>query len=159
MRFRRLSLQELEPLQDEFKHFLGVNGTPAEEWALIKQTNTVRADELIDLFSDMVLERALKNIKTVEFKTSDKWYVFRYDIEEATCILLESEDAVITNLVEVPFAELFNTESHLRNISISRLKKPHKKNREDELFSLMKNGSTIADDKLFDLLVKIEAEN
>ncbi|MEY4927055.1 MAG: hypothetical protein RI894_1491 [Bacteroidota bacterium] len=159
MRFRRLSLQELEPLQDEFKHFLSANGLPAEEWALIKQTDAARADELVDSFSDMVLERALKNIKTVEFKTPDKWYIFRYETDDAVCILLESEDVSSTNLIEVPFGNLFNTELHLRNISLSRLKKPYKKNREEELFILMNNGSTIADDKLFDLLVTLEAEH
>ena len=64
MRFRRLTLPELEPLEQEFKHFLGVNGLPAEEWALIKQTNPERTEQLLDNFSDMILERSLKNIKT-----------------------------------------------------------------------------------------------
>ena len=128
------------------------------QWSLIKRTDAVRADEMIDLFSDMVLERVLKNIKTLEFKTPDKWYVFRYNEHDAVCILLESDDASTTNLVETPFNELFGSEEHIKNINLSRLQKPHKKAREEEIFNLMNNGGTIAADQLFDAFADFEAK-
>ncbi len=155
MRFRLLTLEELTPLESEFKHFLSVNGLPAEEWALIKQTQSARQDELIAQFSDMVLERALQNIKTLEYKTANFWYLFRYDDADAICVALESNDPEQTNFLEITFEALFTNEDHLKNISLSSLRKSYQKNREDEIFKLMSNGGTIAPTSLFDTIYKL----
>ncbi len=159
MRFRLLTLEELQPLEAEFKHFLSANGLPAEEWALIKQTQSARQDELIAQFSDMVLARALQNIKTLEYKTANCWYLFRYDATDAICVVLESDAPEQTNLLQLSFDELFTNENHIKNISVLSLRKAYQQNREDEIFKLMSSGSTIAPDTLFDTVYKLSKES
>ena len=51
MRYRKLSLEELKPLDKEFINFLVVNGVSAKDWTVIKTKNPKQADKILDAFS------------------------------------------------------------------------------------------------------------
>ena len=153
MRFRRLTLAELEPLEFEFKNFLAINGLSAPDWELIKRTKATETNALLDEFSDVVLLRALKNIATIELRASENWYLFRYDATMVYLIHIQSSNPKATNLSELVANDIFTNQLHINNLAFSDNAKPYTKGaREDELFAMMQNGATIAHNQLFDAL-------
>ena len=60
MKYRCLTSEELKELEQELKHFLIANHVYTEEWAALNKKKDKRVQELIELFSDVVLEKALK---------------------------------------------------------------------------------------------------
>lgn len=76
MRYHRLGKEELEELQQEMVHFLAAQSITAHEWETIKTENPKRADELLDQFSDMVIHRALSNIRALRIVSQHELYLF-----------------------------------------------------------------------------------
>ena len=56
MRFRRLTKNELEHLEEDFVRFLASNQITADEWEKFKTEQPQKVHELLDIFSDIVLE-------------------------------------------------------------------------------------------------------
>ncbi len=153
MRFRRLNAEELAPLADEFIKFIALNGIDAGSWEKIKRTKPEEAESFILDFSDMVFLRSLKNIKTIEFRTPERWRVFRFAETQAQMIELHSANTATTDLEMLDLRDIFDSETHFVNISIYKLEKNYAADRrEDELFALLQSGATIANDTVFEQL-------
>jgi hypothetical protein len=154
MRFRRLSLDELENLKDHFVRFLAVMGVDAQEWERIKANDGERADALIDEFSDLVMLQSLKNVKTLENKTKNSWIMMRYTESWSLVINIESKNWQETNLLELDWQEVFTNEKHLKNIEFQHARKVYKPlEREDEIFRQLATGGVwLGDDLIFDVL-------
>ena len=58
MKYKRLASQELEALEKEFINYLATEQITADEWVKMKETTPEKSEELIDVFSDMVYEKA-----------------------------------------------------------------------------------------------------
>ena len=58
LKFRSLTPQELSELETEFKHFLVINELYDAEWRQLATDNPAKAQEFIDLFANIVLEKA-----------------------------------------------------------------------------------------------------
>ena len=58
LKFRPLTQQELSELETEFKHFLVINELYDAEWRKLASENPAKAQEFIDLFANIVLEKA-----------------------------------------------------------------------------------------------------
>ena len=57
MKYRILSNEELSHLEEDFKHFLIVNGVHAEEWEALNNNDVDKAVQLVEVFSDTVLQK------------------------------------------------------------------------------------------------------
>lgn len=152
IKYRKLSIEELEELEKEFIQFLAVNGIDAQKWQELKSSEDDEVDALIDLFSDMVMEKSLQNIQYIEHRTPSDYKIFFYDETEAHMFGIKSQSANL--LDENAFDKL---EEHLRNNTISLIKasKLYSKSREVELFETLKNGCVVTESKLFSLLKKL----
>ena len=76
-KFRRLTIDELEELKDEFINFLTVSGIYADDWQKILKEQPDSADTFIDNFSDLVFEKSLKKIKYLENKSDKDLKLFK----------------------------------------------------------------------------------
>ena len=56
MKYRRLTLEELEPLENEFIDFLVVNGIIADDWRHLLAHDLEKSNQIIDAFSEVVFE-------------------------------------------------------------------------------------------------------
>ena len=66
MKYRSLSTKELEPLKDDFIKFLSANTITGEDWINIKSNKPNEASTLVEVFSDIVWEKSLEKIKSLE---------------------------------------------------------------------------------------------
>jgi hypothetical protein len=56
MKYRILNKEEMEIFDEDFKYFLIANGVSNEEWVEMNTSNQDRAIDLVELFSDTVLQ-------------------------------------------------------------------------------------------------------
>ena len=76
MKYRILSQEELELLEDDLKAFLIVNGIHGDEWREMNKSNPVKAVELVELFSDTVLQKVYDKIRFIEHRSPKSCMVF-----------------------------------------------------------------------------------
>ena len=151
-KYRTLDLIELEELKKEFIDFLVLNGIPADEWERIKKTNQESAEATIDLFSDVVFESILRNVKFLEFRDSHHLHVFQCLEDQLILVAMETEnkedDIDFLNPDFISSAMLTPPKS----VKVFTTTKNYSKTRELELFELIQNGCVITDDRLFKAL-------
>ena len=76
MKYRILNNNELEPLKDDFVKFLSANAVTGEDWDKIKSNKPNEALKLVEIFSDIVWEKALDKIKYLEHRDDKYLKVF-----------------------------------------------------------------------------------
>ena len=95
MKYRILTDEELKELETEFKHFLISNDISSEEWEKTNNEDPYKAIHFVELFSDIVLEKALKNTKYLEHRSVSDLKVFKFEDDKAFLIALKAKpDAV-----------------------------------------------------------------
>ena len=148
MRFRRLTLEELEQLKDEFIQFLAANTITGEDWATLKEEESEKAEKLIDIFSDIVMEKSLSNVRFLEKREPKNLLLFHAKTKEIDLIGLsiDSDQYDFTNPEDLK--ELMENPSSV-NLQMFRSSKPYTKTREEEVFELLETGCLVTDKTLF----------
>jgi len=145
MKYRCLSNEELSELEGEFKQFLISNNVYTEEWEELNLKKDKKVLELVEMFSDIVLGKALRNIKYLEHITPNDIKSFKCDTIEMVLIGIASKNKKIdfTKDVFADFAE---------ELDIFKMSKPYHKDRELEVFDLLQSGCSIIDEERFNKL-------
>ena len=148
MRFRRLSLDELKELHEEFIQFMSSNGVTGDDWKKIKEEEYDKAEKLIEIFSDIVIEKSLTQINYLEKREPQNVLFFNFKASEIELIGISSNDPDID----------FTDDTTIKSLSDGSLKtdfetfkstKKIDKNREDEIFSMLENGCLISSGRIF----------
>lgn len=90
LKFRPLTTQELNELETEFKHFLVINELYDSEWRQLAANDPSKAQDFIDLFSNIVLEKVYAKLPgllhigadfiTVFDFQNDVWNLFHFQL-------------------------------------------------------------------------------
>jgi len=142
MKYRCLTDEELYELEEEFKHFLISNNVYTEEWESLNKKNDKKVQLLVESFSDIVLEKALRSIKYLEHVTA-------IDIKSFKC---EDDKMILIGLTSANKTIDFTKDSLSnfgKNIDIFKTTKPYHKNRELEVFELLQSGCSIIEEERF----------
>ena len=67
-KYRLLSSKELEELKPEFIEYLILNGIVADDWEQLKKDEPDKAERIIDLFSDVILESIMQKVSFLDFR-------------------------------------------------------------------------------------------
>lgn len=78
MQYRRLTTEELVPLEKDFALFLSTMQVTAEEWTEMKKSNFAAVEELLDIFSDLVFEKTLTAIKCIMLCSKNALHIFLF---------------------------------------------------------------------------------
>lgn len=142
MKYRILTDDELKELEEDFKHFLIANHVYDDEWVRLNKANDNRVLELIEKFSDIVFEKALGNIKFLEYLNKSGISAFHCNKEEMVLIGISSEKESI-DFTKHTFEDFKN------DLTIFKTTKPYVKQREEEIFELLNSGCSIIDEERF----------
>ena len=63
MKYRRLTLEELKPLENEFIDFLVVNGVIADDWEQLLANDVEKSNQIIDAFIQTFKPPSLQGFK------------------------------------------------------------------------------------------------
>ena len=159
MRFRRLTTEELETLEPDFVQFLASNHITAKEWMALKEEASEKVQDLLDMFSDIVLEKVFNSIEYLQHRTKNTIRVFYCQEKKITMTGLQISDPNkdLTNPDDL--ALLTNPESIVGAVKLFQIDKDYAAERADEVFSMMyKDGCQTASKGMFDVLVKMYAQ-
>ncbi|MFY0686364.1 MAG: hypothetical protein JXQ90_04315 [Cyclobacteriaceae bacterium] len=151
MKYRRLTTDELHELEKEFVDFLVVNGITADEWVNLKEQAPDKAEQIVDAFSDVVMEGVLRKIKFIDMITSGFLYCFQCLEDKMVLVGLEKDaDVVIDFTQRDQISEALAKKQ--KGIKIFTQNKVYTKTREVELFEMLSKGCNISDGTMFKTL-------
>jgi len=154
MKYRILTLEELEVFAEDFKQFLIVNGVHAEEWEEMNKNNPKKAVKFVELFSDTVLQKVYEKIKFVEFRSENSCMVFKLNKENIELISISAKEGREISL-ETPeniHEALVNSPDEL---TIFKTQKTYSKERELEVHEMISQGCVHSDESFWDSLEKV----
>ena len=159
MKYRRLTLEELKPLENEFIDFLVVNGVIADDWDQLLANDVEKSNKIIDAFSEVVFEGIMRKTQFLEYRsvgelitfscTEDLIYMagIRLDPHGADKIDFNDEYAV-KQLLAQPVG----------GVKVYMDEKKYNKNREKEIFDMVEQGCLISDGKLFKAIASVAVD-
>lgn len=154
MTFRRLTNEELAPLEKKFIQFLVSNTITGDDWAKMKERRPEQAMGLIDIFSDIIFEESLKKVQflTLTLPKELKIFYFKEDGIELLGLGVDENSMIDFTKGEEWLKSLQHTEG---GVSVFKTEKKYAETREVEIFKMIESGCRITDNYLYEMLQKI----
>lgn len=148
MKYRLLTAEELQHLEGDLKAFLIINGIEGEAWKTLNEQTPEKAQDLVALFSDQVLQTVYEKVQYLELRTPETWMVFWLQNEQqhvrawrrkegSTCDL--SDDKRCATLGERILAE----------VDVFTGTKAYAQNREMEIHTLVQQGFVAVNEQVW----------
>jgi hypothetical protein len=138
MKYRMLAKEEMQIFDEDFKHFLITTGVSNEEWIELNKSNIPKATELVELFSDTVLQKVYEKIQFIEFRSQDSCIVFNCLKENMELISLNRKgEGIDLSTPEKIHDALLN---HAEKLTCFKTKKDYTSSREQEIHQLIEQG-------------------
>ena len=144
-KYRELTEVELKELEKEFVDYLIVNGITADDWMRIKEEDKEKAEDIITLFSDVILEGVLRKVKFLEFRAKSDIKAFQCLKEKMVLVGMTTENSAIDFTEESFFKYPVSREG----IKVFTTDKAYSTSREEELFKMIQSGCKISDGQSF----------
>jgi len=146
VKFRRLSIEELRELEQEFINFLVVNGIEAKDWEKMKQQDLQRAEDMLDIFSDFVFEKIFLKVRFLNLKSAKKIYSYQCLEDKFVCV---SAEISAQSMLDLGNLDLQNYPIDQKIFKIETNEKSYNLPRALELFILTQSGAEISDGTIF----------
>ncbi len=154
MKYRRLTQEELTHLEGDLKAFLIINGIEGEAWEKLNKETPDKAQQLVDLFSDNVLQTVYEKVNFLEFRRPDSCIVFQMGKTEQALIAINKKPSSKLDLstVESIHAALTN---HINELDFFQSKKAYTQARETEIHLLLEQGCVLSVQEFWDSLTEV----
>ncbi|MBK7408137.1 MAG: hypothetical protein IPL49_04660 [Saprospirales bacterium] len=146
MKYRRLTIEELEELRDDLVRFLAANHVTAMDWDKLKKTDPAKVDALLDLFSEMVFEDVLKKVEYMEYKTPKDVKTFHCQPDKVLMLGLMIEGESPLDFTQNQSAQdmMSLMQGSGASLKLYSAEKAYQGSREEELFRMLENGCLIS---------------
>jgi hypothetical protein len=159
MKYRVLTAEELQELEQEFIQFLASNQVTAQDWEALKNEQPEKVNELIVLFSDIVFDKILKETSYLEYREPKDLKTFYCGPEKITMLGLYIEGEG-----DLDFTQTLSPEEMVARMKTSGAKlkmysaeKGYQGDREQEIFRMMEGGALISKEgKLYKTLLELK---
>lgn len=156
MKYRRLSNEELEQLEENFVRFLAAQSITGMDWTTMKTANPERTEELIGQFSDVVIEKTLHNIEYLEYKEKQDMKMFHCLPDKIVMYGLIAEGVTDLDFTsqDQPAVMMDKMKKSGANLKVYTAEKVYKDGKRlEEIFRMLEGGSKISPDgAMFKLL-------
>ena len=149
-----LTGEELSLLENDLKQFLVVNHVYKEEWAEINEKNPALATELIELFSDNVLQIVYEKVKFLEHRSVDSCFVFKCHPEKLELIAIQKKNADSAVDLSTPESIHEALTKKPEALGFLRHEKPYAQDREMEIHQMLEQGCVNSTEEFWEALVK-----
>jgi len=139
MKFKILSKEDLEHLEEELKHFLISNGVSNEEWIEMNQNDPDKAIDLVEVFSDVVYQKVFENLKFIEHQSAKSLLVFKCAKDKIHLIGINVKEGMEGDLSSPENIQKTLTEK-ASSLELFKSSKEYSKERELEVFEMIESG-------------------
>jgi Family of unknown function (DUF6495) len=149
MKYRRLSIEELSGFENEFVQFLIVNGIDASEWQKIKASDPIKAEDYIEIFSDLIFEGIVNKVQYIEYFDRQELKLFKCDPTQIylTGITSEHPQNQIAEMIK-------NMQINPASFTIYHTSKGYVPDRNSEIFRMINSGGIVTDGTYYELFSK-----
>ncbi len=153
MKYRMLTKEEMEVFDEDFKHFLIVNGVSSEEWVEMNKSNVDKATSLVELFADTVFQKVYEKMRFVEHRSDASCMVFKLNQENIELISInrKSEDVSLATPESIHEALVKSPEL----LTVFRTEKTYSKERELEVHEMVSQGCVNSSEAFWMMLEKV----
>ena len=148
MKYARLTKEQFEELHEEFINFLASQQIDKNEWEILKKNKPEIAEQELDIFSDLIWEGALQNANFIENFAKNHIFLFRFDDEKINVIMIKSSNTEV-NFMEKSGLEWLGQSMFTPEVEIRTGAKKFEKDRNYELFELIKQGGILSQGELY----------
>lgn len=150
MKYRRLTLEELNTLETEFVQFLASQSIPAPDWEKMKSAQPAQAEKMIELFSDIVLDKVLEKIDLLELRQKNKLVLLKCNQDGIEMRGMQVEGTTDFDLRQPVTQEKMEAFLSLPSSKIQLLsaQKKYTAPRSEEIFKLLSQGYLISKNQL-----------
>ena len=148
-----LTEEELQHLESDLKAFLIINGVEGDTWKQLNETDPGKAVQLVELFSDTVLQTVYEKIRFLEFRSPDSCIVFhcKEDVIELISIGRKADAVCDLSTPESIHQALIH---HSDNLHWFRTTKAYSDARELEIHRLLEQGGVLSTGEFWEALSK-----
>lgn len=149
-KYRRLTTEELHNLESDFIDYLVVNTITGDDWVKLKDTNPDKAGKIIELFSDVVFEKVMRQTHYLDHVSDSMITSFHYQPSQAVmiCAKANNPEIIITELFGNKKGNDNQTDNDL-DIEIWTTTKIYTQQRELEIYQMISNGAVVSDGQLY----------
>jgi hypothetical protein len=119
MKYRRLSLEELQSMEKEFIEYLASNSITGDDWQSLKRDQPEKAEERIEHFSDIVFEKVLSNIQLLEHRTKSEISYLKFNAEQVDMIGVKLEGESNIDFTQNEAADEMIAKAQAANVKLS----------------------------------------
>jgi hypothetical protein len=155
MKYQRLSNTELENLKDDFIRFIASQGIDAESWQKMKSEDLDSAEEIIEIYSDLVYDQALNKCTYLEHISAKEFKSLHFTDKNAVVYGIRVKPNSDINLNTDSFQASVQKGIETNQIEVFTASKKHEKLREQEMFEWIAKGAYMADEKWFKEITRL----
>ncbi|WP_298884091.1 DUF6495 family protein [uncultured Polaribacter sp.] len=153
MKYRQLTKEQFESLHEEFARFLATQSIDVNEWTQIKKENNKVAEDVMNVFSDVVWDDVLTKTKYVEHFSKTSVNLFKFDENEIHRIAIKINWDI--NLLEQNGFEWLMKNPMDNSVDIFKGSKSYISERNLEIFDLLEKGSSLSKGEIFEYFNKL----
>jgi len=150
-KYRLLSLEELKELENKFVEYLILNGITADDWIKIKEEESEKAAQIIELFSDVVFEGVLRRTQFLEKRDKKEIKIFQCLKNKFVLVGLNAVNVAEADLTDKQYLQRA-MQSVPVGLEVFTSEIAFEQSREKEIFGLTEQGYLIANGDLFKTL-------
>jgi hypothetical protein len=151
MKYARLTKEQLEELHPEFITFLATQSIDKIEWDDIKKNRPHIAEQEIDLFSDVIWDKALTNVSYIDHFSKNYIFLFKCIDEVVFSWVVKTNNPQI-DFVSADGIHWLADNLFSNDVEITKGRKDISENRNVALFEIIKQGGIISKGELFNKL-------
>ena len=149
MKYTRLTKEQFGELEKEFITFLATQSITAEEWRDIKEKKPEVAEQELDVFSDLVWERALSKAEYLQSMAKDQLFLFHIAEDEMKLIAIKVNDPE-RDITTTEGFEWLQKNLMSDAVVIFKATKPYTEDRNQDVFDLIQQGAYITDGTVYE---------
>ena len=153
MKYRMLTKEQFSELHPEFINFLASQTISKNEWDTIKKEKPEVAQQELEIFSDLVWEGVLKEVKYLDNSSPQQLFLFKIDEEEMKLIVVKVKDDSKDISTNDGLQWLQNNLNH-ETVEIFTASKKYSANKNQDIFNLIEQGASISKGGLFEAIHK-----
>ena len=148
MKYKRLTKEQFEALQQEFSNFLATQSIDKGEWDKIKADKPEVAEQELDVFSDLIWEGVLSNAQYLEHFSQNHIFLFHCQEKLIQSIVLKALVPDV-NFLEKEGLQRLSDKLFTDAVEIHLGKKEYEEARNSAIFDLITQGAILSDGQLY----------
>lgn len=148
MKYTRLTKEQLEELHPEFITFLATQTIDKKEWDDLKTNKPEIALQEIDVFSDLIWDKAITNVRFIDHFSKNHIFLFKCHDELLESLIVQTSNEAI-DFFTTEGLEWLGNNLFTDDVTIQTGKKEVTENRNEEVFKIIQNGGIISKGELY----------